>query len=89
MRYWKFSQKTKLKQKFFANSEKEVGNFFQGWDHSVRHISRMSFFFVMRLPLTRNALIWEEERWPLKSLQNIFSSVSAARQSFLSLSISS
>ena len=35
MRCWKFSQKTKLKQKFFANSEKEVGNFFQDWDHSV------------------------------------------------------
>ena len=34
MRYWKFSQKTKLKQNFFANSEKEVGNFFQDWDHS-------------------------------------------------------
>ena len=34
MRYCKFSQKTKLKQKFFANSEKEVGNFFQDWDHS-------------------------------------------------------
>ena len=29
MRYWKFSQKTKLKQKFFAYSEKEVGNFFK------------------------------------------------------------
>ena len=29
MRYWKFSQKTKLKQKFFTNSEKEVGNFFK------------------------------------------------------------
>ena len=29
MRYWKFSQKTKLKQKFFANSEKEVGTFFK------------------------------------------------------------
>ena len=29
MRYWKFSQKTKIKQKFFANSEKEVGNFFK------------------------------------------------------------
>ena len=27
MRYWKFSQKTKLKQKYFTNSEKEVGNF--------------------------------------------------------------
>ena len=27
MRYWKFSQKTKLKQNFFGNSEKEVGNF--------------------------------------------------------------
>ena len=24
MRYWKFSQKTKLKQKFFTYSEKEV-----------------------------------------------------------------
>ena len=34
MRYWKFSQKSKLKQKFFTNSEKEVGNFFQDWDHS-------------------------------------------------------
>ena len=34
MRYWKFSQKTKLKQKLFADSEKEVGNFFQDWDHS-------------------------------------------------------
>ena len=29
MRYWKFSQKTKLKQKLFADSEKEVENFFQ------------------------------------------------------------
>ena len=29
MRYWKFSQKTKLKQKFFADSEKEVENFFK------------------------------------------------------------
>ena len=29
MRYWKFSQKNKLKQKFFANSEKEMGNFFK------------------------------------------------------------
>ena len=29
MRYWKFSQKTKLKQKFLANNEKEVGNFFK------------------------------------------------------------
>ena len=34
MRNWEFSQKTKLKQKFFTNSEKEVGNFFQDWDHS-------------------------------------------------------
>ena len=34
MRYWKFSQKTELKQKFFVDSEKEVGNFFQDWDHS-------------------------------------------------------
>ena len=29
MRFWKFSQKTKVKQKFFADSEKEVGNFFK------------------------------------------------------------
>ena len=29
MGYWRFSQKTKLKQKFFADSEKEVGNFFK------------------------------------------------------------
>ena len=29
----------------------------------------MSFSFVMSLPLTRNALIWEEECWALKSLQ--------------------
>ena len=36
MRYWKFSQKIKLKQKFFDYSEKEVGNFFQDWNHSVR-----------------------------------------------------
>ena len=36
MRYRKFSQKTKLKQKFFTDSEKEVhGKFFQHWDHSV------------------------------------------------------
>ena len=35
MRYWKFLQKIKLKQKFFTNSEKEVGNFFQDWYHSV------------------------------------------------------
>ena len=34
-RYWKFLQETKLKQKFFTDSEKEVGNFFQDWDHSV------------------------------------------------------
>ena len=34
MRYLKALQKTKLKQNFFANSEKEVGNFFQNWDHS-------------------------------------------------------
>ena len=27
MRYWKFSQKTKLKQNVLTNSEKEVGNF--------------------------------------------------------------
>ena len=27
MRYWKFLQKTKLKQNFFTNSEKEVVNF--------------------------------------------------------------
>ena len=33
MKYWKFSQETKLKQKLFANGEKEVGNFFQDWDH--------------------------------------------------------
>ena len=39
MRYWKVSQKPKLKQKFFTDSEKEVGNFSQDWDHSdlVRH----------------------------------------------------
>ena len=36
MGYWQFSQKNKLTQKFFANSEKEVGNFFQDWDHSGR-----------------------------------------------------
>ena len=35
MRYWKFSQKSKVKQKFFTDSEKEVGNFFQDWNHSV------------------------------------------------------
>ena len=29
MRYWKVHKKNKLKQKFFANSEKEVGNFFK------------------------------------------------------------
>ena len=29
MKYWNFSQKTKLKQKFFANSEIEVGIFFK------------------------------------------------------------
>ena len=29
MRYWKFSQKTKLKQKFFADSGKEVRNLFK------------------------------------------------------------
>ena len=33
MKYWKFSQETKLKQKLFANGGKEVGNFFQDWDH--------------------------------------------------------
>ena len=39
MRHWKFSQKTKLKQKFFTNSEKEVGNFFQDWDRSENQVS--------------------------------------------------
>ena len=29
MSYWKFSQETKLKQNFFTNSEKKVGNFFK------------------------------------------------------------
>ena len=29
MGYWKFSQKAKLKQKFFTDNEKEVGNFFK------------------------------------------------------------
>ena len=29
MRYWKFSQKTNLKQFFFTDSEKEVGIFFK------------------------------------------------------------
>ena len=41
MRYWKFSQKTKPKQEFFTNSEKEVRNFFQDWDHSACFIMRM------------------------------------------------
>ena len=36
MTYWKFSQKSKLKQNFFTDSEKEVGNFFQDWDHSAK-----------------------------------------------------
>ena len=35
MGHWKISQKTKLKQKLFTNSEKEVGNFLQDWDHTV------------------------------------------------------
>ena len=34
LKYWKFSQETKLTQKFFTYSEIEVGNFFQDWDHS-------------------------------------------------------
>ena len=42
MRYWKSSQKTKSKQEFFTNSEKEVGNFFQDWDHSV-HLQMNDF----------------------------------------------
>ena len=42
MRYWKFSQKSKLKQKFFTNSEKEVGNFVQDWDHSMSQARLMS-----------------------------------------------
>ena len=29
MRFWKFSQDTKLKQNFFTDIEKEVGNFFK------------------------------------------------------------
>ena len=41
MRYWKFSQKTKLKQKFFTDGEKEVGNFFQDWDHSAGTCGRL------------------------------------------------
>ena len=43
MRCWKFSQKTKLKQKFLAISEKEVGNFFQDWDHSDLVVLRAGF----------------------------------------------
>ena len=39
MRYWKLSQKTKLKQKFFTNGEK-VGNFFQDLDHGVYAIPK-------------------------------------------------
>ena len=35
MKYWKLSQKkTKLKQKFFTDSEKS-GKFSQDWDHGV------------------------------------------------------
>ena len=34
MKHWKFSQKTKLKQNFFTDSEKEVGNFSHNRDHS-------------------------------------------------------
>ena len=36
MRYLSFHQKTKLKQNFFADSGKEMGNFFQDSDHSVQ-----------------------------------------------------
>ena len=34
MTYCKFSRKTKLKENVFTYCEKEVSNFFQGWDHS-------------------------------------------------------
>ena len=40
MRYCKFLQKTKLKQKFFTDSEKEVEIFFQDWDHSISKIQQ-------------------------------------------------
>ena len=34
IRYWKYSQKAKVKQKFFIYGEKEMVNFF--WDSSAR-----------------------------------------------------
>ena len=49
MRYWKFSQKTKLKQKFFTDSEKEVGIFFQDWDHSAHKLKQCSQHLMARL----------------------------------------
>ena len=69
MRYWTFSQKTKLKQKIFTNSEKEVRNFFQDWDHSV-HVNfimkSQSFYLSLYFwsvgdaifPLGRRKLCW-------------------------------
>ena len=49
MRYWKFSQKTKLEQKFFADSEKEVGNFFEDWDHSAEVKVSISSWYLTKL----------------------------------------
>ena len=45
MRDWQFSQETKRKQKFLANSEKEVGNFLKAGtivtiiDHDEKRIN--------------------------------------------------
>ena len=56
MRYWKFSQKTKLKQKIFTDSEKEVGNFFKTGtivdiQNCYSHFSHSSLNYILVLRL--------------------------------------
>ena len=47
MRYWKFSQKSKLKQKFFTDSEKEVGNFFATGTIVVKYQFLYSYLMLL------------------------------------------
>ena len=56
MRYWKFSQKTKLKQKFFTNNEKRSGKLFQDWEHSARLLPFSSSTSHERIRITTELL---------------------------------
>ena len=52
------------------------------------HISRIALLSVNRLPFTKNALIWDDDRWDLMSFQNNFSFDSTEIHSFFILSSS-